>query len=281
MLLCRFSASLRPSRGLHPGKRWSNLVRKTSIRWQQMLLNSKTQFWSFQFLPPSFSLLCRSRVWTASCGLLWTWKWTCRCLGRDRPGWTKSCTCCGSWRPSWRRRGSRARESCRRGSEKTNASGSSSSRRRNRWVDFCLSAAAGGAERRTGSHLKLSNADSRGAAAGEAGGKDAEGSSEGRPQDPGPEPQRGPRSPDLQVRQQSQSWNKRSFSVVTAMQTSCFLLLMCFQREDGLLHTSKDQHPQPAGWRRVEKHFKVFPPQSDPAFPSANEVHNWWSDEEF
>lgn len=41
--------------------------------------------------------------------------------------------------------------------------------------------------------------DSTGAAAGETGGEDDESSSQGRPQDQGPEPQRGPRGADLQV----------------------------------------------------------------------------------
>lgn len=120
----------------------------------------------------------------------------------------------------------------------------------------------GGGRVRIGSHLNTSCSDSRGAAAGEACGKDAEGSSQGRPQDQRPEPQRGPRGPDLQVRRglslalflSMLVWYHR-----VAPDLTRFLPLVCFQREDGLLHTSKDQHPQPAGWRRVEKHFKVFP----------------------
>lgn len=87
---------------------------------------------------PPYSLPCRLKVWTDSCGRPWTWSWTCRCLGRGRPGWRRSFGCYGSWRRSWRRRGSRARESCRPGSKKTNASGSSLNKPRNRWVTVHL-----------------------------------------------------------------------------------------------------------------------------------------------
>lgn len=82
----------------------------------------------------SLSLLYPLKVWTGCCGPLWTWSWTCRCPGRGRLGWRRSCGCCGSWRRSWRRRGSRARKSCPPGSKKTNASGCSSGRPRNRWT---------------------------------------------------------------------------------------------------------------------------------------------------
>lgn len=230
-----------------------------------MLINSEVKVWSFQCPPPSFSLLCPSRVWTASCALLWTWNWTCRCLGRDRPGWTESCTCCGSWRPSWRRRGSRARGSCPPGCEKTNASGSSSSRLRNRWVDFCLperrrwgqegvtlerfwlrltrsSCRRSGWERCWGQQQRTST---------RSGARAAKRCPKSRPS--------GERTVPVMTR--------RSFAVATAIQTSWLLLLLCFQREDGLLHTSKDQHPQPAGWRRVEKHFKVSGLSLTPLFP--------------
>lgn len=82
----------------------------------------------------SLSLLYPLKVWTGCCGPLWTWSWTCRCHGRGRLGWRRNCGCCGSWRRSWRRRGSRARKSCPPGSKKTNASGCSSGRPRNRWT---------------------------------------------------------------------------------------------------------------------------------------------------
>lgn len=82
----------------------------------------------------SLSLPYPLKVWTGCCGPPWTWSWTCRCPGRGRLGWRRSCGCCGSWRRSWRRRGSRARKSCPPGSKKTNASGCSSGRPRNRWT---------------------------------------------------------------------------------------------------------------------------------------------------
>lgn len=102
----------------------------------------------------------------------------------------------------------------------------------------------GGGSASSRSHV--SSSDPRGAAAGEAGGEDAEGGGEGRPQDPGPEPQRGPRGADLQVRAPSPV-RKRALPFRRHGNPPTHLLLLCFQREDGLLHTGKEQHPQPAG----------------------------------
>lgn len=83
---------------------------------------------------PPLSRLCQLKVWTVCCEPPWTWSWTCRCPERGRPGWRRNCGCCGSWKHNWRMRGSKARKSCPPGSKKTNASGSSSGRPRNRWT---------------------------------------------------------------------------------------------------------------------------------------------------
>lgn len=278
MRLGHFSGSLQPSWGLHSCKRWSNLVPKTSRRWRQMLINSEIKVWSFHFLPPSFSLLCRSRVWTASCGLLWTWNWTCRCLARDRPGWTKNCTCCGSWRPSWRRRGSRARESCRRGSEKTNASGSSSSRLRNRWVDFCLSAPARADEGITLEPflLRLVRSSCR-----RSGWKRCWGQQQRTSTRSGARAAR--RSP------KSRPSGERTVPVMKQP------LAFCRHGDPDLLvppadvfserrwPSSHERRPASPTCRPMtcREAFQSVARPSGPASPSANEVHNWWSDEEF
>lgn len=228
-----------------------------------------------------FSPRCRSRVWTASCGLLWTWNLTYRCLGRGRPGWTRSCTCCGSWRPSWRRRGSRARESCQPGSEKTNGSGSSSSRLRNKWVDV-LRCKYMRARRRSGQDriifeyflLRLTRSSCRRSVWKRCWGQQPRTStrSEARAA------KRSPRS--------RPSGETRAFASIAPLNAR--LIPPCCSRphpvppagvfSERRWPSSHEQRPASPTCRLTtcREAFQSVPPQSYPALPHKNEVHNWW-----
>lgn len=266
MWICHLSASLLPSWGRRSAKRCSNFFRRNSLRWQ-MWLNWEITVWPF----PCVSLLCPSRVWTASCGLLWTWNWTCRCPGRARPGWTRSCTCCGSSRPSWRRPGSRARGSSRRGSARTSASASSSSRPRSRWVGLPPPARGGvGRRKRLVTFPRLLLRPMRSSCR-RNGWRRCWGRRRRTSTRSGARAAK--RSPRCRPSGESTVPGPQTSTPVPSPRQPTHLLLLCFQREDGLLHTGKEQHPEPAGWRRVEKHFKAPPPRDLwPRLPL-----RWWS----
>lgn len=219
MRRCHFSASLQPSWGLHSGKRWSNLVNKMSRRWQQMLTNQR--------LNSDLSIFCLPPL--ASCANQGSGRPLADFLGSGTgpagvsdatgPAGPRTARAAGAEDPAGEGEAAGPERAAGVGPRRrTLPAPPQAGGETGEWISACQHRP----ERRRGSRWNLSYSDSRGAAAGEAGGEDAAGGSKGRPQDQGPEPQRGPRSPDLQVREQSQSWNGSSFSVATAIQTSCW-----------------------------------------------------------